>query len=73
MKDIDGIEQAVAVLRPHWQEIEADFGKQNQRYLDLVAADHDAIGRVLRAHLVIESNDPEVDAQSSMKLKSRRI
>lgn len=55
MKDIDGIEKALAVLRPHWQEIEADFDKQNQRYLKLVAADHDAIGRVLRAHLVIET------------------
>jgi hypothetical protein len=55
MKDIEGIEQAIAILNPHWGEIEADFNKQNERFLALVAADHNAIGRVLRAHLVIES------------------
>ncbi|PSL10932.1 hypothetical protein CLV44_12412 [Marinobacterium halophilum] len=55
MKDIDGIEQVLQVLQPHWEQIEADFERHNQRFLELSAADHDAIGRVLRAHLVIES------------------
>jgi hypothetical protein len=55
MKDIEGIERAVAALRPHWAEIETDFNRQNERFLALAAADHDAIGRVLRAHLAIES------------------
>lgn len=55
MKDIDGIERVLQVLQPHWKEIEADFEDHNRRFLELVASDHDAIGRVLRAHLVIES------------------
>lgn len=55
MKDIDGIEKVLQVLQPHWNEIEADFERHNQRFLALAAVDHDAIGRVLRAHLIIES------------------
>jgi len=55
MKDIDGIEQILSVLAPHWSDIEADFAKHNQRFLELAAADHDLIGRVLRVHLVVES------------------
>lgn len=55
MKDIDGIEQVLRVLEPHWQQIEEDFDRHNRRFLELASVDHDAIGRVLRAHLVIES------------------
>lgn len=55
MKDIEGIDKVLAVLEPHWKDIEADFDAQNKRFLELAAADHDQIGRVLRAHLVIES------------------
>lgn len=55
MKDIDGINQVLQVLQPHWKQIEDDFDRHNQRFLALAAADHDTIGRVLRAHLVIES------------------
>jgi hypothetical protein len=55
MKDIEGIEHVLHVLEPHWSEIEEDFDRHNRRFLELAAADHDAIGRVLRAHLVIES------------------
>lgn len=55
MRDIEGIENALDVLKPHWKEIEADFARHNERFLALAAADHDAIGRVLRAHLVIEN------------------
>lgn len=55
MRDIEGIEAALDVLKPHWAEIEADFARHNERFLALAAADHDAIGRVLRAHLVIEN------------------
>ena len=45
---------AYAVLRPHWEEIEGWFQEQNARYLALMTADHDTLGRVLKAHLVIE-------------------
>ena len=55
MKDIDGIDRVLKVLKPHWVEIEADFDRNNERFLELAAADHDAIGRILRAHLVVES------------------
>ena len=55
MKDIDGIDQVLRVLEPHWNQIEEDFNRHNERFLALAAADHDAIGRILRAHLVIES------------------
>jgi len=55
MNDIDGIQDAIAILKPHWKEIEADFNRHNERFLELVATDHDVIGRVLRAHLVVEN------------------
>lgn len=55
MREIDGIKDAIAVLKPHWEEIENDFDHHNQRYLGLVSADHEAVGRVLRAHLVVEN------------------
>lgn len=55
MRDIEGIEEAMDVLRPHWSEIEADFAHQNERYLALAQADHLPVGRVLRAHLIVEN------------------
>lgn len=55
VKDIDGIDQALEVLKPHWGEIEKHFDQQNTRFLDLSANDHSAIGRILLVHLVVES------------------
>lgn len=55
MKDIEGIEKAVAALQPHWAEIEADFDRHNERFLKMLAVDHEPIGRILRAHLVVEN------------------
>ena len=55
MRDIDGIKEAMEVLSPHWDEIEADFDRQNKRYLAMAATDHLAVGRVLRAHLIVEN------------------
>jgi hypothetical protein len=55
MRDIEGIAEAMEVLRPHWDEIEANFNRQNERYLAMAATDHEAVGRVLRAHLIIEN------------------
>lgn len=55
MNDIDGIHDVLRVLEPHWKTIEADFHRKNERFLALAEADHETIGRVLRAHLVIES------------------
>lgn len=55
MKDIDGIQDVLRVLEPHWGRVEAEFNRQNERFLELAAADHKMIGRVLKAHLVIEN------------------
>ena len=55
MKDIDGIEQVLRVLEPYWKTIQADFDRNNERFLQLASTDHDAIGRILRAHLIVES------------------
>lgn len=55
MRDIEGVEKMLAVLKPHWAELDADFDTHNQRFLKLAGADHDLIGRVLKAHLVIEN------------------
>lgn len=55
MNDIEGIEKAIAALQPYWQEIQADFNSHNERFLKLLAIDHEPIGRILRAHLVIEN------------------
>jgi hypothetical protein len=55
VRDIEGITEAMAVLAPHWKEIEADFDRHNARYLALAEADHELVGRVLRAHLIVEN------------------
>lgn len=55
MREIDGIEDVLRVLAPHKREIEDDFNRHNEKFLALAAADHDAIGRVLKVHLIVES------------------
>ncbi|WP_139111129.1 hypothetical protein [Stappia indica] len=55
MREIEGFEDAMRVLKPHWAEIECEFQKHNAHFLGLAATDHDVIGRVLRSHLVVES------------------
>lgn len=55
MREIEGIEEAMRVLKPHWADIENDFQLNNMRFLELAATDHDIIGRVLRSHLVVEN------------------
>jgi hypothetical protein len=55
MKDIEGIERALAELQPYWQEIENDFNRHNEQFIRLLGVDHEPIGRILRAHLVIEN------------------
>lgn len=55
MREIEGIEEAMDILRPHWNEIEVDFNRQNERFLAMAEMDHEVVGRVLRAHLIIEN------------------
>jgi len=45
----------LAVLEPYWVEIHAEFDAHNQRFLQLAGANHDLIGRILKAHLVVEN------------------
>lgn len=55
MREIEGIKEAVEILKPHWTDIEDDFNRHNTRFLELAATSHDVIGRVLRAHLIVEN------------------
>lgn len=55
MKDIDGIGRVLEILEPHWDEVQKHFDRRNGYFLDLISSDHDALGRVLKSHLVIEA------------------
>ena len=55
MREIEGINKAMKILKPYWGDIEEDFDEHNARFLELANVDHDAIGRVLKAHLVVEN------------------
>lgn len=54
MRDIEGIEKAVDIIRPHWDAIDKHFERENQQFKALLAQDHDLIGRVLKCHLIVE-------------------
>lgn len=54
MREIEGIEEAIDILRPHWSAIEDDFNRENERFKALIALDHDILGRVLKCHLIVE-------------------
>src|SRR5437868_70710 len=54
MRDIEGIEEVVRQLEPHWPEIFAHFELENRHFKALIAQDHDLMGRVLKCHLIIE-------------------
>jgi hypothetical protein len=54
MRDIEGIDHVVDKLRPHWNDIDAHFERENYRFKDLFARDHDVLGRVLKCHLIVE-------------------
>ena len=55
MRDIEGIEQVIQALKPHWAAIEDDFNRENARFKALFASDHDTLGRVLKCHLIVEN------------------
>lgn len=54
MRDIEGIQKAVAKLRPHRAAIEQHFERENRVFIDLISSDHNILGRVLKCHLVVE-------------------
>ena len=54
MRDIDGIEEVVAKLKPHFATIEQHFEQENRIFVGLISSAHDTLGRVLKCHLLIE-------------------
>ncbi|MDO9319551.1 MAG: hypothetical protein Q7V56_15320 [Gammaproteobacteria bacterium] len=54
MRDIEGVEDVVRSLAPHWKEIEAHFHQENAQLIELLRHDHDSLGRVLKCHLIVE-------------------
>lgn len=55
MRDIEGIDKVLAILEPHWADVQADFDTHNKLFLRLAETNHDLIGRVLKAHLIVEN------------------
>lgn len=54
MKEIEGLDHALEVLRPKWDDINHHFESENKRFIALLQQDHDVMGRVLKAHLILE-------------------
>jgi len=54
MKDIDGVNEVLEVMKPHMSSIEKHFTEMNDMFLGLINQPHDYIGRVLKCHLVVE-------------------
>ena len=55
MNEIDGIQRVIDKLKPHWVEINDDFDRKNQKFIELMSVNHDSIGQILKCHLVIEN------------------
>ena len=55
MRNIRGIDRAVDVLRPHWQEIDEHFDTENKKFMGLLQTDHRNIGRIIKCHLILET------------------
>jgi hypothetical protein len=54
VRDIDNISSVVDELRSSLPEVERRFNAENDRFKELLKADHDQIGRVLKCHLIVE-------------------
>ncbi len=54
MRDIEGIEEVVAKLRPHFTTLVQQFEHENRIFIGLISSDHDTLGRDLKCHLVVE-------------------
>tara|TARA_B100001059_G_C17524455_1_gene422416 strand:+ start:59 stop:601 length:543 start_codon:yes stop_codon:yes gene_type:complete len=55
MREIEGIEQAAEILRPHMEEFDQNFEIENENFKALLRTEHDDLGRILKSHLIIES------------------
>ena len=54
MRDIEGIEEVVAKLKPHFATVEQHFEQENRIFIGLISSAHDTLGRVLKCHLIVE-------------------
>ena len=55
MVDIERVKETVAILGPHWEEIEEFIDAENMRFKALLRSDHTKCGRILNCHLVAET------------------
>ena len=54
MRTVKGIDKAVNILRPHWQELDEYFDTENKKFIELLQTDHRNIGRIIKCHLILE-------------------
>ena len=54
MECITGLDEALEVLRPHWQEFEEHFESENHKFKQLLRADYTVLGRIMKCHLISE-------------------
>lgn len=55
MRNIRGIDKAIDILRPHWQELDEYFDTENKKFIELLQTDHRNIGRIIKCHLILEN------------------
>ena len=55
MVEIHGLDAAVEILRPHWQEFSEHFDSENEKFEELLGSDHISMGRIMRCHLISEN------------------
>jgi len=54
LENTKGFSKAVEILRPHWQEIDAQYEHDVQEYNLLFQKDSSLFGRIIKCHLVSE-------------------
>lgn len=54
MREIEGIEEVVSRLKPHFATIDEHFERENRTFKSLISSKPDTLGRVLKCHLVVE-------------------
>ena len=54
MEHITGLDEALEVLRPHWQEFYEHFENENHKFRQHLKADYTLLGRIMKCHLISE-------------------
>ena len=63
MVEIRGLDEAVEILRPHWQEFSEHFESENEKFKALFGSDHIGMGRILKCHLISEKIHRRISAK----------